>query len=81
MNPESSMPLTLEEHRELGHELRAMNSRLRELGALIVRVYGGQNPAASDFTGLTQALERLRGELQAQAAQDLPGYPMNGVYF
>jgi hypothetical protein len=81
MTPESSLPLTLEEHRELGRELRAMNSRLQELGALMVRVYGPQNPAASGFTGLTQALERLRGELGAQAAQDLPGYPMNGIYF
>ena len=74
------MPLTLEEHRELGRELRTMNSRLQELGALIVGVYGPQNPAASAFTGLTQALERLRGDLQSQAAQDLPGYPMNGIY-
>ena len=75
------MPLTLEEHRELGRELRTMNSRLQELGALVIRVYGLQNPAASGFTGLAQALERLRGELQTQAADDLPGFPLNGIYF
>jgi hypothetical protein len=64
MRPQTPVPLTLEEHRELGHEVRAVNARLQELCKMVVSVYGPNNQAA--FTFLKVA--------------DLPGYPTDGFY-
>ena len=80
MSSESPLPLTLEEHRELGQEIRAASARLRELCTMMVGVYGSESPAARTFVKLTEAMESLRQELQTQAARDLPGYPVDGIY-
>jgi hypothetical protein len=80
MHPESPLPLTLEEHRELARELRASNARIRELCQLVVTVYGPNNQAAFTFTKAAEAVERLCSDMQAQAAQDYPGYPIGSLY-
>jgi hypothetical protein len=80
MRSESPQPLTLEEHRELGAELRGTRSRLHELSALVMSVYGPQNRAAFDFVKAVECVDRLCQDLQAQAAQDWPGHPTEGFY-
>ena len=80
MRPETFLPLTLEEHRELGLELKKASARLRELAALVQTVYGPQNQAAFTFQRLTDSLDRLCGDLQAQANEDLPGFNTDGLY-
>jgi hypothetical protein len=80
MHPETPLPLTLEEHRELARELRAANARMRELCQLVVNVYGPNNQAAFSFLKASEAVERLCNDLQAQAAQDYPGYPIGSLY-
>ena len=80
MSPETSAPLTLEEHRELGRELRVTSARLRELHQLLISVYGPQHLAAAEFRRVSEGLGRLRQDLQTQAAADLPGYPVDGLY-
>lgn len=80
MRPQAQVPLTLEEHRELGREVRAANARMRELCNLVVSVYGPNNRAAFSFMKVTEALDRLCQDLQTQAAQDLPGYPTDDFY-
>jgi hypothetical protein len=80
MSSESHLPLTLEEHRELGQEIRTASARLRELCTMMVGVYGSENRAAHSFVKLTEAMNSLRQELQTQAARDLPGYPVEGIY-
>ena len=80
MRPEKLLPLTLEEHRELARELRASNARLRELCNLVATVYGRNNQAAFTFQKATEALERLCNDMQAQVAQDYPGYPTDNLY-
>jgi len=80
MTPENPMPLTLQEHQELGREIRAADARLRELCSMMVGIYGQQNAASDSFREVAAAMERLRTELQAQAARDLPGLPMDGIY-
>jgi hypothetical protein len=80
MHLETPLPLTLEEHRELARELRASNARMRELAHLVVSVYGPNNQAAFSFLKSAEALERLCNDLQAQAAQDYPGYPIGSLY-
>jgi len=80
MRPQSLVPLTLEEHRELGAEMRAANARLQELCKLVVSVYGPHNSAAFTFIKAAEQVSRLCQDLQAQAAKDLPGYPIDGLY-
>jgi hypothetical protein len=80
MSFESHLPLTLEEHRELGQEIRTASARLRELCTMMAGVYGSENRAAHSFVKLTEAMNSLRQELQTQAVRDLPGYPVDGVY-
>jgi len=80
MRPQTPIPLTLEEHQELGKELRAVNARLQELCRLVADVYGPQSQAAFTFLKVAEAVDRLCQDLQAQAAADLPGYPVNGLY-
>jgi hypothetical protein len=80
MHPEPPLPLTLEEHRELARELRASNARIRELCQLVLTVYGPNNQAAFTFTKAAEAVERLCNDMQAQAAQDYPGYPIGSLY-
>lgn len=80
MRPKAPLPLTLEEHRELARELRANNARLRELCGLVVSVYGPNNQAAFTFQKVAETVERLCNDMQAQAAQDYPGFPIDNLY-
>jgi hypothetical protein len=80
MNLESPLPLTLEEHRELGKEMRTAGARLQELCILVVKIYGAQNPAARRFLEVTEAIEDLKHELEAQAERDWPDQPAEGIY-
>jgi hypothetical protein len=80
MRPEESIPLTLEEHRELGAELRKARGRMRELCDLVTAVYGPNNQAAFSFSKAAEAVERLCSDMQAQAERDLPGYHVDGFY-
>jgi hypothetical protein len=80
MRPETSSPLTLEEHRELSREIRAARARLRELCDVVVGVYGPNNRAAFSFLRITDGMERLCQDLQTQVSQDYPGYNVDGLY-
>jgi hypothetical protein len=73
-------PLTLDEHRELGREVRATRARLRQLCGLVMSVYGPANTAAFAFQRAADAMDRLCGDLQAQASADHPGHPVDGFY-
>ena len=80
MRPETSSPLTLEEHRELGHEVRAARTRLRELCNVVAGVYGPNNRAAFSFLKIADDMERLCQDLQAQVSRDYPGSDVDGLY-
>jgi hypothetical protein len=80
MRPQTPVPLTLEEHRELGAEMRAANARMRELCKVVVSVYGPHTKAAFTFRKVAEQMNTLCQELQAQAAKDLPGYSIDGLY-
>jgi hypothetical protein len=80
MRPETPLPLTLAEHRELARELRSHNARMRELCQLVVSVYGPNNQAAFSFRKAAEAADRLCNDMQAQATQDYPGYPIGRLY-
>ena len=80
MLPRASVPLTLDEHRELGNEIKKAHARLGELAALVQSVYGPQNQAAFTFQRMMEYMDRLVGDLQAQAAEDLPGFNVDGIY-
>ena len=80
MRLQAPVPLTLEEHRELGRELRAANTRLQELYKVVVGVYGPNNQASFTFRKVAENLNRLCQDLQAQAAHDLPGFSVDGLY-
>ena len=77
---ETSISLTLEEHRELAGEITATVKRLRALCDLVVEVYGPGNRAAFSFVKAMEALEHLEQDLATQAVRDYPGYPANGLY-
>jgi len=80
MRPQTPVPLTLEEHRELGTEMRAVNARLQELCKVVVSVYGPNTQAAFTFLKVADNMHRLCQDLQSQAARDLPGFPVDGFY-
>jgi len=80
MQPDTPQPLTREEHLELGRELKRMRTRLNELAALVVDVYGPQNHAAFTFQKIVEALDTLSADLEAQAAQDLQGQRFETFY-
>jgi len=80
MRPGTFIPLTLEEHRELGAEIRSARLRLRQLCELVVGVYGPNNQAAFTFLKAVENLDRLAEDLRGQAAHDLPGYPTGDLY-
>jgi hypothetical protein len=75
-----TIPLTLEEHRDLGAEVRNARLRMRQLCDLVVGVYGPNNQAAFTFLKAVEDLDRLNQDMRAQAAQDLPGYPVEQLY-
>jgi len=80
MRQGTPIPLSLEEHRELGLELRTTCAKLHQLCELVVSVYGSNTQAAFTFTKLTEAAERLLLDMQAQASHDHPGYPTEDLY-
>jgi hypothetical protein len=80
MRPETPNPLTLEEHRQLGTELRATNERLQQLCGLVVSVYGPNNRAAFAFQKTVEAMERLCKDLESQAAHDSAGFSSENFY-
>jgi hypothetical protein len=80
MAAEIPLPLTLEEHRDLGREIRTTASRFRELRALVTSVYGRNSLAAFNFEKTVETLERLQDDMEAQAAQDLAGARAEGLY-
>ena len=77
---ENLISLSIEEHRELGREMKATLKRLRVLCALVVDVYGPASRAAFSFLKALEAMERLEQDLATQAMHDLPGYPSNDIY-
>jgi hypothetical protein len=80
MAAEFPLPLTLEEHRELGQEIKSTTIRFRELKSLVVSVYGRNSLAAFNFEKVVESLERLQEDMGAQAAQDLAGMEIDGIY-
>jgi len=71
---EEQHPLSLEEHRELGIEMKQTTARLRELCDLVVGVYGTKSRAGFAFQTVITSLERLHQELELQAVADSKGY-------
>ena len=80
MRPQTPIPLTLEEHRELGVELREINARLQALSQVVISVYGPQTQAAFTFQKVADQVQRLCEDMQAQATRDLPGFSVDGFY-
>lgn len=80
MRPEQPQPLTREEHVELGRELAQARTKLRQLAALVVEVYGQRNHAAFTFQKLVEQLDTLTEDMRVQAAEDLRGQPVDGIY-
>lgn len=80
LRPQNPSPLSLEEHQQLGAEMRSINARLQALCKLLVSVYGPHNQAAFTFIKTAEHVNRLCLDLQAQAARDFPGYPVDGLY-
>ena len=77
---QENAPLTIDEHRELGLELKKTTARLQQLCGLVVSVYGPQSLTGFGFLKAMEAMERLRHELEAQAEQDLQGYGAKNLY-
>ena len=80
MRPERPQPLTRDEHLELGRELKQARVKLNELATLVVEVYGPQNQAAFTFHKIIEALDSLSEDMQTQAAEDLRGQAVEGIY-
>jgi hypothetical protein len=80
MRPETIVPLTLEEHRELAVELCRTRARVRELCNVVVGIYGPNNPAAFTFLKVAESMDRLCNDLQAQASRDCPGNAVPNLY-
>ena len=79
MRPQTPVPLTLEEHTELGQELRRTRLRLHELCSVIEDVYGAHNRAAFSFRKVIETMDRLVGDMESQSAADHPGHKV-GLY-
>ena len=77
---ENLISLTIDEHRELGREMKVTALRLRALCDVVISVYGPANRAAFSFLKALEAFDRLEQDLATQAMQDLPGYPSNDLY-
>jgi len=64
----------------MGRELQAAHARLKELYKVVVDIYGPNNHASFTFLRIVENLDRLCQDLQAQAAIDLPGFSVDGLY-
>ena len=80
MRPQTPLPLTFEEHAQLGRELRHTRSRMHELSAVVLEIYGPQNRAAFTFQKIAESMDRLCADLETQAAADLPDRRVDGLY-
>ena len=80
MRSATSSPLTLEEHLQLSREIRAVRARMRELCDVVGGAYGPNNRAAFNFLRLTDAMDRLCQNLQAQVSEDCPGPDVDNLY-
>ncbi len=60
--------------------MRAINARMQALCKMVVSIYGPNAQAAFTFLKAAEQANRLCHDLQAQAAKDLPGYPIEGLY-
>jgi hypothetical protein len=80
MRPQTLVPLTLEEHRELGAEMRVVNARLQSVCKMFVSVYGPHTQSAFSFLKAAEQMQRLCQDLQAQAERDHPGHATDGIY-
>ena len=69
---EKVISLTIDEHRELGREMKASVRRLRALCDLVVDVYGPANRAAFSFLKALEAFDHLEQDRATQAVQDFP---------
>ena len=67
---ENFISLSIDEHRELGREMKAAAKRLRALCELVVGVYGPANRAAFSFLKAMEAIEHLEQDLATQAIGD-----------
>ena len=77
---EEVISLTIDEHRELGREIKSTVTRLRALCDLVVDVYGPSNRAAFSFLRAMEAIEHLEQDLATQVVQDHPGAATNERY-
>ena len=77
---ERVISLTIDEHRELGREMKATVNRLRALCDLVVEVYGPANRASFSFIQVVAAIERLEQDLATQVTLDLPGSASKDFY-
>ena len=80
MHRDTLNPLTFEEHRELAQELRRTRARMIQLFSVVAGVYGQQNLSTFAFTKVNEALDRVVGELAAQAEVDYPGANAGHLY-
>ena len=80
MRRETANPLTSQEHRQLGNEIRATNARLHQLRDFVVGVYGPNNRAAFSFLKMVEAMDRLCTDLEGQANKDCPEVPNENFY-
>jgi hypothetical protein len=77
---ETPTPLSLEEHRELAAEIKLASARFIELQKLMAKVYGPHRLAATNFCKAVEALELVQSDMEVQAAHDLPGLTVDGLY-
>jgi len=72
MAHDTPSPLSAEEHRELGDELRKTQERLHALYEMLSGVYGPDHYTAFSFQRVNTSLQELRRDLETQAADDCP---------
>jgi hypothetical protein len=80
MRSDNLVPLTPDEHRELGKEMTAAASRLREFCGLVLGVYGPQSRVGFSFVKAMEAVDHLNREMQTQAIQDSRGSVTHQLY-
>ena len=80
MRRETTNPLTLQEHKQLGSEIRTTGARLHQLCDFVVSVYGPNNRAAFSFLKVVEAMDRLCVDLEGQANKDCPGFIKEKFY-
>jgi hypothetical protein len=80
MRPEALNPLTYEEHREFGQEIQNTRARMLQLASMVAGIYGPQSRPTFAFRKLTEAVERVAAEMEAQAELDCPGLDAGGFY-